>query len=192
MALKSYESYSDGTLASMSIDGDIDAFGILFSRHRDSLRESLSSRVTGSIIDIDDILQETFIKSLAAIRTFDTTRSFEGWAYTIAYRTFLDSRRTSHPANELPRDAEYNAPNPEENVISTQQQAQIERYIARLDENYRLIFELRFIEEYSYEEIAERLGMKLNTVKTRIARVRKQMRDMIVDGNCIGPVLRDR
>ena len=51
-----------------------------------------------------------------------------------------------------------------------------------LPEDYRQLFELRFLDEYSYEEIAEKLEMKLGTVKTRIFRVRNMMCKLITDG----------
>lgn len=185
MALKSYDSYSDPTLAAMTLDGDVDAFGALFSRHRQIVRQTLSARISASPADMDDIMQETFLKALSNIRRFDPSRNFAGWIWTIAYHLFLDRRRTSHPSDRLPKDAESDAPQsqiptPEESIIYIQQRVQIEEYISRLEPQYRLIFELRFIEEYSYEEIASRLGMNLNTVKTRISRVRKQMKEMIL------------
>ncbi|MBR0335896.1 MAG: RNA polymerase sigma factor, partial [Alistipes sp.] len=51
--------------------------------------------------------------------------------------------------------------------------------------DYRELFILRFIEEYTYEEIAEALQMKLGTVKTRIFRVRAMMSKLITDGEKI-------
>ena len=50
-----------------------------------------------------------------------------------------------------------------------------------LPEDYRQLFELRFLDEYSYEEIAEKLDMKLGTVKTRIFRVRNMMCRLITE-----------
>ena len=51
-----------------------------------------------------------------------------------------------------------------------------------LPKDYRQLFELRFLDEYSYEEIAEKLEMKLGTVKTRIFRVRNMMCKLITQG----------
>ena len=69
--------------------------------------------------------------------------------------------------------------------INAQQRAQIERYIATLPEDYRRLFIMRFVEEYTYEEIAETLQMKLGTVKTRIFRVRAMMCKLITEGEKI-------
>ena len=71
---------------------------------------------------------------------------------------------------------------PEDYIINAQQRAQIERYIAMLPQDYRQLFELRFIDECNYEEIAEKLDMKLGTVKTRIFRVRNMMCRLITAG----------
>ena len=78
--------------------------------------------------------------------------------------------------------AQATIPTPEESIINAQQRAQIDRYISMLPENYRRMFVMRFLDEYSYEEIAEALEMKLGTVKTQIFRVRALMCKMITDG----------
>ena len=117
---------------------------------------------------------------------------FGAWICTIAKNTFVDfdrSRRSNalNPNNNLPLDGKCGAaqatiPTPEESIINAQQRAQIDRYISMLPENYRRMFVMRFLDEYSYEEIAEALEMKLGTVKTQIFRVRALMCKMITDG----------
>ena len=102
-------------------------------------------------------------------------------------RTIPRTRKSNalNPQNlspEIDNTTQASAPTPEDYIINAQQRAQIERYIAMLPEDYRQLFELRFLDEYSYEEIAEKLDMKLGTVKTRIFRVRNMMCRLITDG----------
>ena len=133
------------------------------------------------------------MKAFININRYNSDYDFGAWICTIAKNTFVDfnrSRRSSalNPENNLPIEgrcattAQASSPTPEESIINAQQQAQIERYIAALPQDYRRLFIMRFIEEYTYEEIAEALQMKLGTVKTRIFRVRAMMCRLITEG----------
>ena len=130
------------------------------------------------------------MKAFVHINLYNPSYDFGAWICAIAKNTFVDfsrSRRNKalNPENNLPLEGTTQAlsPTPEESIINAQQRAQIERYIATLPEDYRQLFILRFIEEYTYEEIAEALQMKLGTVKTRIFRVRAMMCKLIVEGD---------
>ncbi|MBQ2019060.1 MAG: sigma-70 family RNA polymerase sigma factor, partial [Alistipes sp.] len=73
-------------------------------------------------------------------------------------------------------------PSPEDTLISIQQRSQIEQYIGSLPEQYRQLFVMRFLEDYSYEEIAEKLHLPMGTVKTQIHRARERMCRLIISG----------
>jgi RNA polymerase sigma-70 factor (ECF subfamily) len=74
------------------------------------------------------------------------------------------------------------APTPEESIINSQQRTQIEHYLEQLPEQYNTLFKLRFLDEYSYEEIAEKLHLPMGTVKTQIHRARERMCRLITEG----------
>ncbi len=191
MALRGYDIYDDAALAGMVVEGDNKAFDALFARHKDAIAAMLLKR-TGSTVTVDDLMQEAFMKAFVNIGRYNPEYNFGAWICTIAKNTFIDfdrSRRTNaiNP-NNLPLDGKSSAPqvlapSPEESVINAQRRTQIERYIERLPDDYRRLFTLRFIDEYSYEEIAETLDMKLGTVKTRIFRVRAMMCRLITEGD---------
>ena len=130
------------------------------------------------------------MKAYLKIGLYDPKYDFGAWIYTIARNTFVDFERTRkstalNPENiplENSSAQQTSTPTPEDYIINAQQRVQIERYIAMLPEDYRRLFELRFLDEYSYEEIAEKLDMKLGTVKTRIFRVRNMMCRLITQG----------
>lgn len=182
MALNQYIACDDHTLVKMVVEGDTIAFDTLFARHRDSIYAMLL-KYTGNVEDVDDLMQEAFMKAYLKIGLYNPKYDFGAWIYTIARNTFVDFSRTRksnalNPQNlplESGESTQVSAPTPEDYIINAQQRAQIERYISMLPEEYRKLFELRFIDEYSYEEIAEKLEMKLGTVKTRIFRVRNMM-----------------
>lgn len=189
MGVKSYSEFDDRTLVGMVVEGDSVAFDTLFTRHRDMIYAMLL-KYAGNCDDVDDLMQEAFMKAYLKIGLYDPKYDFGAWIYTIARNTFVDFERTRKSAALNPENIplenstaqQTSAPTPEEYIINAQQRAQIERYIAMLPEDYRRLFELRFIDEYSYEEIAEKLDMKLGTVKTRIFRVRNMMCRLITQG----------
>ncbi len=189
MVAKDYNSFDDRTLVNSVIEGDSIAFDTLFARHRDMIY-SMLLKFTGNNDDVEDLMQEAFMKAYLKIGLYDPKYDFGAWIYTIARNTFVDFNRTRKSnalnAQNLPLESsnspQASAPTPEDYIINAQQRSQIERYIAMLPEDYRQLFELRFIDEYSYEEISEKLDMKLGTVKTRIFRVRNMMCRLITQG----------
>lgn len=189
MALKNYNIFDDRLLVKMVIEGDSTAFDALFTRHRDAIYAMLL-KFTGNCDDVEDLMQEAFMKAYLKIGLYDPKYDFGAWIYTIARNTFVDFNRSRksnalNPQNlplESGNSTQVSAPTPEDYIINAQQQTLIERYISMLPEDYRRLFELRFIDEYSYEEIAEKLEMKLGTVKTRIFRVRNMMCRLITQG----------
>ncbi len=190
--LEQYERYDDAALACMVVEGDNRAFDTLFRRHNEAISALLFKRVGNNPDMVDDLMQEAFMKAYINIGRYNPAYNFGAWICTIAKNTFIDfdrSRRTSaiNP-NNLPLDGKSGspqalAPSPEESIINAQRRAQIEQYIKLLPDDYRRLFTLRFIDEYSYEEIAEVLEMKLGTVKTRIFRVRAMMCRLITEGD---------
>lgn len=191
MEITDYNAFDDRMLTQMVVEGDSRAFDNLFTRHRDAIYAMLVKR-TGNTDDVEDLMQEAFMKAFLNIGRYNPDYDFGAWICTIAKNTFVDfdrSRRSNalNPNNNLPLDGKCGAaqatiPTPEESIINAQQRAQIDRYISMLPENYRRMFVMRFLDEYSYEEIAEALEMKLGTVKTQIFRVRAMMCKMITDG----------
>ncbi len=195
MEIRDYAQMDDRTLVRLVVEGDSRAFEPLFMRHKDIIYAMLVKRSCNTD-DVDDMLQEAFMKAFVNIDRYNPDYDFGAWICAIAKNTFVDfnrSRRSKalNPDNNLPLDsrhtktAQATAPTPEESIINAQQRAQIERYIATLPEDYRRLFIMRFVEEYTYEEIAETLQMKLGTVKTRIFRVRAMMCKLITEGEKI-------
>ncbi len=162
-------------------EGDDVAFEFLFTRYREAIRRLLINH-SGGVKDVDDLMQETFIKVYINLHRYNSRYTFGQWIYTIARNTFIDHYRRRQ--DELPIDeritvSEATNPNPEQCVINSQKRTQIEQAISHLSEVQQQLFRMRFIEEYSYEEIAEKLSMPLGTVKTNIHRARARMCQLI-------------
>lgn len=184
MEIADYIVADDRRLAALVLEGDDAAFEYLFDRYHESIRRLLVQRM-GSANDVDDLLQETFIKVYINLHRYDAAYTFGQWIYTIARNTFIDYVRRRQ--EDLPIDERFaapasNAPTPEESVINLQQRTQIEHYLERLAPRYRQLIVMRFFDEYSYEEIAAKLALPLGTVKTQIHRAREKMCKLITKG----------
>ncbi|MBR5283394.1 MAG: sigma-70 family RNA polymerase sigma factor [Alistipes sp.] len=177
MEIADYIIADDQRLVELSLGGDDIAFEYLFNRYSEAIRKLLLHR-SASVEDTEDLLQETFIKVYVNLQRYSTEYTFGQWIYTIARNTHIDFERRRQ--EDLPIDEKFSSPaastpSPEENLINLQQRAQIEQYIGSLPEQYRTLFVMRFLEDYSYEEIAEKLRLPMGTVKTQIHRARERM-----------------
>jgi RNA polymerase sigma-70 factor (ECF subfamily) len=177
MEIADYIIADDKRLVELSLGGDDIAFEYLFNRYSEAIRRLLLHRST-SVEDTEDLLQETFIKVYVNLQRYSSEYTFGQWIYTIARNTHIDFERRKQ--EELSIDEKFSAPaastpSPEENLINIQQRTQIEYYIGSLPEQYRQLCVMRFLEDYSYEEIAEKLRLPMGTVKTQIHRARERM-----------------
>ncbi len=185
MEIEDYIIADDKALVTLSLEGDHTAFEYLFTRYRESIYRLMILRL-GSAIDADDLLQETFIKVYINLHRYNDKYTFGQWIYTIARNTFIDFKRKRH--EDFSIDDRYSlseslSPTPEQNVINIQTRKQIERSISQLTPTHQLLFKMRFLEEYSYEEIAEKLNMPLGSVKTNIHRARARMCMLITEND---------
>ena len=184
MEIVGYIVAEDRDLVTRALKGDDTAFEYLFNRYRDAIHRLFVQRLGGTN-DADDLLQETFIKVYINLHRYSKEYTFGQWVYTIARNTFIDFVRRRQ--DDLSIDDRFSspassAPTPEESVINLQQRTQIEYYLDRLSPRYRQLIEMRFFDEYSYEEIAAKLSLPLGTVKTQIHRAREQMCRLIAEG----------
>ena len=188
MEIADYIVADDKQLVELVLAGDNHAFEHLFTRYREAIGRLFTQRLgptSASTADADDLLQETFIKVFINLHRYSAEYTFGQWLYTIARNTFIDYMRRR--SDDMPIDDHFlspisTAPTPEESVINLQQRSQIEHYLKRLSPRYRRLFELRFYDECSYEEIAKKLDLPLGTVKTGIHRMRERMCRLIAEG----------
>ena len=184
MEIADYIIADDKHLVELSLGGDDMAFEYLFNRYSDAIRRLFLQRST-STEDTEDLLQETFIKVYVNLHRYSAEYTFGQWVYTIARNTHIDFERRRQ--DDLSIDEKFSAPiastpSPEESMIRQQQRTQIENYINCLPEHYRRLFTMRFLDDYSYDEIAEKLHLPMGTVKTQIHRARERMCNLILEG----------
>src|SRR5260370_35247074 len=156
--------------------GDYDAFRALFEAHKDRVY-SIALRYSGDQAAAMDIAQESFLKLLASIRDFRGEASFESWVYRIVVNTCLDHKRRGRrqmPFIEELLDA-VSAPveSALHRLLRTEVEADVQRIVAKLPAEQRIVVVLRYTEGLQYEEIAEILGCSAGTVASRLNRAHK-------------------
>ena len=183
MEIDDYIIASDAQLVELASAGDQQAFEYLFTRYRDALTRLFEQRLGDRDI-ASDLLQETFIKVYIHLDKYSKGYTFGQWIYAIARNTLVDHlrrRMDDISIDERFRSPQATTPTPEESVIINQSRTHFYAALDELSEEYRQVIEMRFLEEYSYEEIAERLGKPLNTIKTQIRRARAAICKIILE-----------
>jgi RNA polymerase sigma-70 factor (ECF subfamily) len=150
--------------------------------------------------EAEDVVQETYVRALIHLDEFRGQSSLSTWLVRIAMNEAMGRMRGQRPALQLdvhrddkPRAEVIQFPtpssDPEKSVAQRQIQAVVERAIDELPDTFRLVFIARVMEEMSIEQTAELLGLKPETVKTRLHRARSMLRDNVEKE--IGPVILD-
>lgn len=156
---------------------DAHAFAELVRRHEGKVR-GLLLRLTGNRSLADDLGQEAFLRAFRGLERFEGRSRFSTWVYRIAYNVYLNHRARSKTLGALPQDYEGRvaAPDAMESAGRSDLRRDLTAAIGRLDERYRAVIVLYYVEDVSYPEIAEVLDIPLGTVKTHLHRARKMLR----------------
>ncbi len=189
MEIEKYIVADDQKLVEMALESDMVALEQLFNRYRAGITQLYIQRTGGKADDVEDLVQEVFIKVYLNLHRYNPEYTFGQWVYTIARNAFIDYVRKRRDdisidnisdgrSNFTPQ---ANAPSPEECVINSQQHSQLEQHLVKMAPRYRKLIELRFFKDYSYEEIATELGKPLGTIKTQIHRAREQLCKLITE-----------
>ncbi len=165
--------------------GDKQAFGLLVSKYQRKLARLLS-RMIWNAADVEDVVQESFIRAYRALPNFRNDSAFYTWLYRIGVNSAKDwlvSNRARISATsavdiedvENYEIGEHHRDNdtPEEVLMSKQIAATVNAAVADLPEDMRMAVSLREIDGLSYEEIAEAMNTPVGTVRSRIFRARE-------------------
>lgn len=125
-----------------------------------------------------DVIQEVFIKALREPRFFDADFKIQAWLYRVTrnlcFNIVRDRRRREHILAANPGDRASVA-DPLETVFHGERQEEILAAVDQVSADHREILLLRYYEDLSYSEIAERLDIKLGTVMSRLSRARDRL-----------------
>jgi RNA polymerase sigma-70 factor (ECF subfamily) len=141
-------------------DGDADAFGRLYDMHIDRVYRHIYYRV-GNVADAEDLTQQVFLKAWQAIGRYKKTASpFIAWLIRISHNLVIDFYRSSKAKTYLDFDTIASGPEsgPEHLAETHFDQQQVRRAILELPGDQQQVVLMRFIEDFSYPEIAVSLG----------------------------------
>lgn len=177
----------DQTLIRASISGDSRAFETLYHKYQNQIYGTLAQRISDRDT-IDDLMQDTFFRAYRALHTFRGQAAFSTWLTQIAlnvYRSHLRSqqvrqnwiRQTEDPevVHNVLRDLISDAL-PDQIVEKRERIKLVHKSIQNLPERYRKAMWLRYVMDWSYEEITQALRVPLGTVKTWLYRARRQLK----------------
>ncbi len=180
----------DYLLVQTALTGDEKAFAKLMSRYKDSIYFMLLKMVNNKN-DAEDLTLEAFGKAFKSLHQYSPNFAFSTWLFKIATNNcidFLRKRRGVYVSiennqengdGETPVKLRSTEPDPEEKLIRIQRAVLMRKIVHRLKPRYRILVELRYFREYSYEEIAKELHLPLGTVKAQLFRAREMLFNMI-------------
>jgi RNA polymerase sigma-70 factor (ECF subfamily) len=161
-------------------NGDMVAFNELVNRYKDRLM-SVIGRMPLNREEVEDIIQDTFLRVYQHRDSFDFKHCFSTWIYTIALNLARNELRKKKKYKfcdifELHHKEVETAVEPK---IPSNLGSVLKNAIASLPGKYKTAFLLRDIDEMPYEEIARVLSVPLGTVKSRVNRARSILRDKL-------------
>jgi len=177
-------------LVAAAKSGDISAFETLVGRYERKIFR-LAQNITQNREDAEDVMQESFLKAYEHLDNFQGNSRFYTWLVRISVNQALMKLRKRRPnvvsldeemdtGEELmPREVQDWGPSPEERYKQTELSEILSSTIAELDPSFRIVFQLRDIEELSTEETADALGLSVPAVKSRLLRARLKLRQKL-------------
>ena len=181
---------SDIELVRLALEQNQAAYIVLYTRYNTGVKSHIS-RYVSQKEDVEDICLESFQKAFSQLATYNPEYKFSTWIYRIARNTAFDHMsRHDREKNNMPtrsinedyaelKELPAAMHNPEEDIINQQEYDKWLNNIEKLKEDYRTVARMNLIENFGYKEIAEALGMPINTVKTKIRRAKDMLLKMM-------------
>lgn len=175
---------TDEAIARQVQRGDVESFGLLMERYKAKISRYAKKFLFGRE-DVEDLVQEVFIKAYINIQSFDARRRFSPWLYRIAHNTFINAMRKHQRARITFLDLDTLFPHPvaretaDRGALDGDLAQLLDRYLGRLPPKYREPLVLYFYQELGYQEIADLLQIPVSTVGVRIARAKAMLKKNI-------------
>lgn len=172
-----------------ALHGESRAYAELLNRYRDSVYYVML-RMVSNPSDAEDLTIEAFGKAFHNLAKYVPSHAFSTWLFRIATNNCIDfMRRKSQSPRPFDQDEgeedEVEATvasdmiAPDELMINRETAASLNRIVKTLKPRYRRLIELRYFEDYSYEEIASELSLPIGTVKARLFRAKVLILNMV-------------
>jgi RNA polymerase sigma factor (sigma-70 family) len=180
----------DYSLVQNAIKGDQKSYAELLGRYRDAIYFMLLKMVNNKI-DAEDLTIEAFGKAFRNLSQYSPSFAFSTWLFKIASNNCIDFLRKKkndvisldNPTDNSDQDQSIpiaaNVLDPEEELIKDQKENVMRNIVTKLKPRYRKLIELRYFNEYSYEEISKELELPIGTVKAQLFRARELLYNII-------------
>ncbi len=165
-------------------ENDRNAYADLMVNYRDSIYFMLL-KMTNNKDDAEDLTIEAFGKAFKNLHQYTPNYAFSTWLFKIASNNCIDFMRRNkqhlisldqsfedNPTSTLASSVKGDTLNPEDSLINEQKIKIMRNVVEKLKPHYRILIELRYFKELSYEEIAEELNLPMGTVKAKLFRAR--------------------
>lgn len=182
----------DDQLIEAYANGDNDAFDVLLNRHQANIYSYILKLVKDEEL-ANDFLQETFVKVITTIKQgrYVPDGKFSSWIGRVAHNLVFDHFRHDKSASTISADDEINVLNRrelsegtiEDAIIDDQILDDVLRLVEKLPEDQRAVVEMRFYDDLSFKEIAERTGVSINTALGRMRYAIMNMRRRAKEAN---------
>lgn len=183
---------NDLELVERAKGGDQRAYASLMERYRETINYMILKMVHNRD-DADDLTIEAFSKAFLQLEKYTPDFAFSTWLFKIAVNNAIDHIRKKR-LKTLSIDDENDEstrilftnirnthPDPEEKFIRDQRATILRTILDELNPKYKSLVEMRYFDELSYEEIAEKLNMPLGTVKAQLFRARNLLSDILAE-----------
>ncbi len=174
----------DEEIVKLVQSGETEAFGNLINRYEDKIKRYARKFLSDSE-DINDVLQDIFIKAYKNIQSFDIKRRFSPWFYRIAHNELINNLKKKN-AKTLPLfDLDVFLPqyshkdNLEQQIDQKGTQKNINNCLDKLEFKYREPIILYYFENLNYKEIADVIQIPVSTVGVRIKRAKNIMKSIL-------------
>ncbi len=138
--------------------------------------------------EAEDITIKTFARAFDKIDTFDENYKFKTWLITISNNLYIDQMRKKKTETisihknpiEIHKIVDED-PSPADKLIQEQNLAQLKAYIQQLKPHYQVVINMRFFQDLSYKEMAEKIGEPMNNIKVKLLRAKKLLAEIITN-----------
>ncbi len=179
-------------LVDAALAGDQQAYQQLVDKYRRALYFHILKLVRNRDV-VDDLVQEAFLKAFDCLGSYNRQYAFSTWIYRIATNHTIDYLRKKKLSTlsidepvqgkdgDMQMELTDEAASTDREIIVKQRRKMVRDAVEALPEKYRLVVRMRHMQEMSYEEIAEELGLPLGTVKAHIFRARELLNKHLKD-----------
>lgn len=183
----------DIRLVERAKNGDQSAYAELMNRYREAIYHMLLKMVNNAN-DSEDLTIEAFSKAFKNLDQYTPNFAFSTWLFKIATNNCIDfirKKRIDHISLDRENGEKDNIsytiqaeiPDPEEDLIKKQKARILRSVVNTLKPRYRKLVELRYFNEFSYDEIAKELDLPLGTVKAQLFRARELLYNILKHKN---------